>query len=83
MRQEALETYIEEIVQFLDRGIEENCEKSELNSRCLGRDSNQAHYEYNVRTLLFYLCLYNLLFALFHYVFKFLTPYNFKNNHFG
>jgi len=30
-----------------------------------------------------YLCLYNQLFALFHYVFKFLTHQNFKNNHFG
>jgi len=30
-----------------------------------------------------YLCLNNQLFALFHYVFKFLTPCNFKNNHFG
>jgi len=30
-----------------------------------------------------YLYLYNQLFALFHYVFKFLTPENFKNNHFG
>ena len=32
-----------------------------------------------------YLFLYNQLFALFHYVFKFLTPWNSKkkNNHFG
>jgi len=30
-----------------------------------------------------YLCLYNQLFTLFHYDFKFLKPSNFKNNHFG
>jgi hypothetical protein len=30
-----------------------------------------------------YFCLYNQLFALFHHVFKLLTPCNFKNNHIG